>query len=297
MIKTLINLRRFARNNPLTREKDVFRRFWRWQIATRLLDMPVIYSFVGDTRLVMKKGMHGATGNYYLGLMEFADMSFVLHFLREGDLFLDIGANVGVYTVLGSGVCRARTVAVEPIPETIRTLKDNVSLNHLHDRVTVHNIGLADQEGQLSFTCNQDTTNHVVAKDEGNTAPGITTIATRTLDSLCRDETPILIKIDVEGFEKQVLDGGTKTLEGRSGLCGILIELNGSGLRYNVEDNDIHSLLLDKGFQCYSYDPLLRRLMKLSSYGDHNTIYLRDLDLVKERLRTAPKYMVLEHEI
>lgn len=298
MIKTLINLYRFARNSPLTRGKlfSVYSRFWKWQIASRLLNMPVVFPLANNTRLIMNKGMHGATGNYYLGLMEFADMSFVLHFLREDDFFLDIGANVGVYTVLGSGVCHARTIAIEPIAETVSTLNDNVALNQLYDRVTVLNIGLADQEGELVFTNNEDTNNHVIAKGKNETLKG-SKIETKTLDSLCSDASPILIKIDVEGFEKQVLDGGCKTLDDDSDLCVVIMELNGSGRRYGIEDDDIHNLMLDKGFECYSYDPLSRRLKKLPTYGSHNTIYIRDPDIVKDRILSAPKFTVLGNKI
>jgi hypothetical protein len=42
------------------------------------------------------------SGNIYAGLHEFGDMAFVLHFLRAGDLFADVGANIGSYTVLAS---------------------------------------------------------------------------------------------------------------------------------------------------------------------------------------------------
>ena len=68
-----------------------------------------LFRWIGGQRLAFQRGMTGATGNFYVGLHEFADMMLPLHFLREGDLFLDIGANVGSYTVLASGVCRAKT--------------------------------------------------------------------------------------------------------------------------------------------------------------------------------------------
>ena len=45
-----------------------------------------------------------------------ADMACVFHFLRPGDGFLDVGANVGIYTILASGAAQARTLALEPIP-------------------------------------------------------------------------------------------------------------------------------------------------------------------------------------
>ena len=48
--------------------------------------------------------MIGATGNLFCGLHEIEDMGFVLHFLRSDDIFLDVGVNVGTYTVLAAGV-------------------------------------------------------------------------------------------------------------------------------------------------------------------------------------------------
>jgi Met-10+ like-protein len=86
--------------------------------------------------------MHGATGNIYCGLHEFAEMAFTLHLLRPGDLFADIGANVGSYTVLAAGVCGARVVAVEPGPAAGAALAKNIALNRLGDRVSVAAVAL-----------------------------------------------------------------------------------------------------------------------------------------------------------
>jgi predicted RNA methylase len=77
--------------------------------------------------------MKGATANMSIGLSEFADMMLALHFLRKGDLFVDVGANVGSYAVLASGVCRATTWAFEPDPNTVRSLKRNLAINNLND--------------------------------------------------------------------------------------------------------------------------------------------------------------------
>jgi hypothetical protein len=56
------------------------------------------------------------TGNLYAGLHEFSEMGFLLHLLRQNDLFVDVGANLGSYTVLASAVCQARNIAFEPVP-------------------------------------------------------------------------------------------------------------------------------------------------------------------------------------
>jgi len=78
--------------------------------------MPVLVPWVGSTSQVIETGMTGATMNLYYGLHEAADMAFVLHALRPDDVFLDVGANVGTYSILVSGVAQARTTALEPIP-------------------------------------------------------------------------------------------------------------------------------------------------------------------------------------
>jgi hypothetical protein len=115
----MLNTLSFIRGHPLTRSQPLVAvaRFAAWQIGSRLKKVHT-RSWIDGSKLVVESGMTGATGNIYCGLHEFADMAFVLHLLREGDLFLDIGANVGSYTVLASAVCGARTLAFEPDPDT-----------------------------------------------------------------------------------------------------------------------------------------------------------------------------------
>ena len=73
--------------------------------------------------------MKGAAHFINPGLCEFDEMGFVLHFLRSEDLFVDVGANVGAYTVLASGVIGARTIAFEPNPSTFKYLERNIAEN------------------------------------------------------------------------------------------------------------------------------------------------------------------------
>jgi len=80
--------------------------------------------------------MHGATGNIYVGLHEFEQMAFLLHCLRSEDIFIDVGANVGSYTVLASAAVGAKTIAFEPIESEYNGLMANIELNgiaHLVD--------------------------------------------------------------------------------------------------------------------------------------------------------------------
>src|ERR1051325_4129242 len=108
----MIEIARFIWSHPMCK-RDRLRAFLRvaqWQLRSRLA-AEIAFSWIGGQRLLVRRGMTGATGNIFAGLHEFADMAFMLHFLRPEDLFFDIGANVGSYTILASGVCKANTWA------------------------------------------------------------------------------------------------------------------------------------------------------------------------------------------
>ncbi|TAF74508.1 MAG: hypothetical protein EAZ53_08995 [Bacteroidetes bacterium] len=108
-------LKLFAKH-PLTKSNPVkhFLKFVLWQLFCKVFDATIIYKFTDRAELLVKKGMTGATGNLYFGLHEFEDMAFLLHFLRSEDVFFDIGANVGSYTVLASAQIGAYTFCFEP---------------------------------------------------------------------------------------------------------------------------------------------------------------------------------------
>ncbi|MGR6034296.1 MAG: FkbM family methyltransferase [Candidatus Nitrosoglobus sp.] len=205
--------------------------------------------------MLVQTGMTGATMNLYVGLHEFEDMSFLLHMLREGDLFVDAGANVGTYTVLASKVRRAHSITIEPVPSTHEYLMDNINLNRIQDQVSAYNLGLAAKEGELRFSTELDSINHVLSKGE----QGGVTVPVRTLDSVIGERMPVLVKIDVEGFEQEVIHGGLKALS-RLGLQAMIIELNGLSVRYSLDDDATDAEIRRLGFKPARYLPFERRL-------------------------------------
>ncbi len=138
-------------------------------------------------------------------------MGLVLHALRPGELFLDVGANIGSYSILAAAGAGSQVFAVEPILQTFADLTANIRVNSLDRLITAHRVGLSDKPGTLSFTTRQDTVNHVLAAGEDADSEEI--IVT-TMDALCESQVPTLIKIDVEGHELAVLTGAEKTMAG-----------------------------------------------------------------------------------
>ena len=255
----------------------------------------MIYNWVNDSKLIVENGMVGATGNIYVGLMEYKDMAFVLHYLNNSDIFYDIGANVGVYTVLSSKVKQAKTVSIEPLPNTYEKLMDNIKLNRIDEKVIPLNIGLSDKKSILYFTSDKDTMNQVATQEDKNTIQ----VDVDILDNVANIYGyPNFIKMDVEGYETMVLKGAEKVLQSKN-LDGIIIELNGSGSKFGFNDEDIHNSLINNGFSPYDYDPVNRRINGLKKYGSHNTIYLKKDKIIniQERLLKSQPFKIFDMEI
>jgi FkbM family methyltransferase len=271
---------------------SAYSRFCKWQCQSLLSKNLIKKRFVGGVNFYAKKGLTGITGNIYCGLHEFEDMSFLLHFLREEDTFFDIGANVGSYTLLASGVTKCKTLCFEPSPVTFDILSQNITLNKLTSKAKCYNLAIGNVAGYLHFTENEDTTNHVLV-DSDNTSS--IKVQVKKLDDFF-EESPILLKLDVEGFETEVLNGATTVLNNPK-LNAIIIELNGSGFRYGFDENKIHLNLTKLGFKPYQYKPFDRKLILLPTFTAFNTIYIRDLPFVQKRVSTAKGFKLWNEPI
>lgn len=290
----LLRVLRFITAHPLNRGRklEAIQRFAKWQLGTRLISGSIVVDWVNGSRFLLRRGETGLTGNLYTGLHEFADMGFLLHALRDSDLFVDVGANVGSYTILACAAIGARCYAFEPVPSTYARLLENVHLNSVQDRATCLNVAVGAEAGRVACTSDSDTMNHVIAASES--CQQVVHVDVTTLDSTLADESPTILKIDVEGYEASVLQGAQRTLA-RPSLQAIIMELNGSGRRYGVDESQLAQTLFDHGFQAYAYDPLQRILTKLErrTFSAGNTLFIRDEALVSARLRSAPRVSVL----
>ena len=290
----IISILKFIISHPLNHKHKIkaVARFVKWQVNTILNPFSIIYPFTEKSKLIIRKGMTGATGNLYCGLHEYSDMCFLLHFLRQEDTFADIGANIGSYTILAAGHIGAKTFSFEPVPSTFSYLLDNIAINRLKN-VLAFNIALGSHRGNIEFTNTLDTVNHVANQNDVDTI----IVPIEILDNIFENQQiPTLLKIDVEGFETEVLSGSNKILKNRD-LKAIIIELNGSGKRYGYDEQNINKMLIELGFSPFIYNPKERLLTSIGTFGIHNTIYIRDIDFVRNRIESANKIKILDSNI
>lgn len=266
-------------------------RFIRWQLASRIIKRPISLPFVGNTVLLTQSGMTGATQNWYCGLHEPAEMGFVLHAMRPDDLFIDVGANVGSYTILAAGVAQARVISVEPIAATFEHLQANIRLNKLN-AVEAYCYGLSSAPGELPFITTLDTMNRVALTSE---SVPTTVVPVTTLDLLLAGRIPKIIKIDVEGHELAVLNGGLNTLSAEA-VEAVILETNGSSERFGVDDDALFQKMRSFGFESCEYEPY-RRSLKPGRSVSGNTVFVRDVERMNSQCVQAPRYKLVNGTI
>jgi FkbM family methyltransferase len=152
--------------------------------------------------------------------------------LRPGDCLLDIGANIGFFTLLGAKLVGSTGCvhAVEAAPEIAALLRANLELNPFHN-VFVHELAVSDRRGTLEFhTATRNHSGISSIRDLGPRTATTTRLPCNTIDSLL-DEIPsvTLAKLDVEGAEMLALRGMGRLLQRDQPY--LIVELSDSYLR------------------------------------------------------------------
>ena len=147
--------------------------------------------------------------------------------IRNNDIVWDIGANVGFYTTqfLEWTGPAGKVVAFEPLPEAFRALKDSLDkTTFAGGRYLLHQAALTDFDGEVFFTTDRpandsiSTISHISDAPNGATEGGEKVRALR-VDSVVEQlgaPWPSVTKLDVEGYEEEVLLGGRRRSRGRN---------------------------------------------------------------------------------
>lgn len=294
MLKSMyatIGVIRFIFNHPLNQENrfGALLKFVRWQVASRIGAYSALVDWVDNVQIIVRRGEAGITGNFYCGLMELEDMCFLLHYLRETDEFFDVGANVGAYTLLASGVVGARSIAFEPLPDTFDRLRRHTIINDICGLTKLENKGIGKLSESLNFTNDLNCMNRV-SHDPSDEA--VTRVDVVSLDEYHTPTKGTVIKIDVEGYEAFVLEGGQRFLSNKN-VDVIIMETNQSGLSFGFDDSDLDSSVKSFGFLPVSYDPFKRTMKQRDTCNPRgNTIYVRDFEAALSRCQKARTFKV-----
>ncbi|MFM8810211.1 MAG: FkbM family methyltransferase [Chthoniobacterales bacterium] len=168
---------------------------------------------------------------------EWYPLAVLKSFVRPGDTVWDVGAHLGLYSRwLVQHLKAGKVCAFEPLPQNLPELEYNLALGKVTDRVRVLNCALSGEDGTAEFQMENvhsgmgalAATRAAEESWAHGLAPVTQKVTTRSIDSLlAKKDAPVpdVIKLDVEGAEHQVLEGGRNFFSGPS--ARLLIETHG----------------------------------------------------------------------
>lgn len=178
-----------------------------WQLRKALRRFPCELRISRSVMVVDRPGGVAALVNA-MGEYDFNNMNLLRLLLSKGNpTFVDIGANIGSYSLIASEAPNSKVVSIEPHPRTFGALLENIKRNERHN-VTCLNLAISRLKSVLELTdLGESSINRIVSSRVARS--GTLQVLAKPFHAVC-DElgiSPDFIKIDVEGHERAVLDG------------------------------------------------------------------------------------------
>lgn len=153
---------------------------------------------------------------------------YMKEIVREQDTIIDIGANSGYYALLESRLAHKGTVyAIEPVPKNVWLLNQNIELNNYRN-ISVHRFAIGDRNGRGEMYLYEKGNLCSFTKNIQNKFTGKMSVPIMTLDSFIEKYVsgdPALIRMDVEGYEYEIIKGMTNILKSNKPMI-LFIELH-----------------------------------------------------------------------
>src|SRR5262245_50879315 len=237
--------------------------WWRTQTGKRQVEVKI----QEGVRILLYPDSH-ISQFIYCEDYEIPEREFLKLFLKPGDIFVDIGANIGLFTILAGRYVGAEgaVYAFEPCAKTYQRLLANVELNELTN-VSCHQTALSDHTGSEDLVVSLDGFDdcNSLARPVFGKQFGSERVGSTTWDEFA-DEHGLtgrvaMMKIDVEGWETYVVDGAARTL-GREDAPILQVEFcDQAAQSAGSSSQQLYRALEALGYQMYIYDVKTRKLI------------------------------------
>lgn len=190
---------------------------------------------------------------YELPKIHEGDVSEIRRFVKPGDTVVDVGANIGTIALpvakqLGEF---GKVYAIEAHPVTFSYMNQNIKINGLKN-VVAFNLAIGEKNGLVEFSDSELDDINVVSRTPSSSkeiATKIISVPMMKLDDFCKNIEKIsVLKIDVEGYEKFILENAAETLKKTDVVYAEYYEPNTQKFGYRREE--IKSILEANGFIC-----------------------------------------------
>jgi FkbM family methyltransferase len=233
----------------------------------------IIRNFDGNITLKIDRSRSMGASLYWTGLHELREFIFLHRILKKEMVAIDVGANLGEYTMfMAKRLTEGRVLSFEPMELIRRQLEENVELNHF-DRVAIFDFGLSNKKQRLQLHEVEDGNEGLGTLFLGDKkSKGSIEIALESLDEKWDSfqlQRLDLIKIDVEGSELFVLQGAKKTIAKFRPL--ILVEISDENFKaagYHAADVEIFFKEINYQARRVNKEGQLEACVSMPSFGN-----------------------------
>ncbi|MDF5729528.1 MAG: FkbM family methyltransferase, partial [Rhizonema sp. PD38] len=275
--------------HPNSRKKQIqpVLKYFGWKLYKSLTHRHLDVQMLPDIKIRCYPKSYSSDCVIYCGVYDYNEMNFLLNYLRDGDSFIDIGANIGVYTLLAASKIHSGSIySFEVFPENYARLQENLRLNQF-EQVKTYAIAVSDKSGTIALNpAGGDSLPFITDSVSGNTI----TVPTDTLDNLIQNQ-PLpnftLAKMDIEGAELLALKGATSLLKGQHPYVWIL-EINHTVRNFGHSQQDLVDFLQSYDYSFYNYNADTNYLIpiNLKEKKGNNILAIANsyIDFVRNRL-------------
>jgi FkbM family methyltransferase len=220
-----------------------------FQARARLTGLPSVTRLGRSSVFLAELHAWPSSKVLYSNPPDYREMTFWRSVLRSGDLFVDIGANAGSYTVWAID-CGASVIAFEPDERSLVRLRRNLAMNGY--AAEIHEAAAGESTGVVRFMSGKNESNRLLRDDE--IAGPFASVGSISVDEAIGARHVRGMKVDVEGAEMTVLRGAEKMLSERR--CDYLqMEWNTlSQENFGVPRGDIAAVLIEHGYRLAAPD-------------------------------------------
>jgi len=187
------------------------------------------------------------------------ETTFISNNVRAGDVFLDVGAYIGHFSMLAAQHQPARVLAFEPVPGTFDLLVRNIRHNKLGDIIEPVNMALGSRDRTAKSVCALGPKNHLEhTLDDDHADLATVEVRIGPLDGWLKDHAPLdrvdFIQVDIEGYEHEFLRGARQTIHSFRPM--VLMEVEEYRLaKFAVTAEEVFGFMKEAGYEYLRVGP------------------------------------------
>lgn len=233
-----------------------------WKLNQLTSKFPVAVDFANGIKCLCYPDSSYGGLVVYTGYPEYESMKVWERMIKPQDVVIDVGANIGLVSLLASPKTKQAIYAFEADPRVFPRLQENIRLNDLGHQISAINNAVSDRQGKLAFTLeSQSEISHLTYKNvktrsvRKHKMQSVTSVVLDQFVAAKGIKRKLVVKVDVEGAELLVFKGMKKSFQ-KQQVKYLTFEMNKNCVQFGYQPQELLAWLESFDYQIFSLDPV-----------------------------------------